>query len=329
MRNTKRGNVIKLYPGRSLNEKIDVEKRYTNIYPLLKHNGACEGTELYHKKAFENIDIVYAVDQGENFELILKDDNCDFGAIETASEENINKLSNALVRLAGEEVYQTKYQTDYAPSLMLSKEFQKVIKRIVGRKYYFILPNPTILIIAKYQQHTADYYLRLLQFLLEKSENEYKISDDVYLLDDGKISIVAKGRYMFNFKLGNKIDIKQERILKSREFLMHITPDFDNKKADSIWFGKQMDNFTDILKTKDNEEILQMFKKYISTKSVETIKLKQEYDWKKQVDELHTVEGGLINIHRIINKIPSTDMYYSENIDELISDFKVFYENNY
>ena len=90
-------------------------------------------------------------DVGEVFRFILNSDYVDFDKMKKAAWENLNKLSNILVRLDDAlNLFCLRYTTDYNASFLLSDSMQKQITKKVGRDYLFAIPSSTTLIIAKY-----------------------------------------------------------------------------------------------------------------------------------------------------------------------------------
>ena len=167
--------------------KID----YNNVYPLLKNRGFGRGEKdlgFYREQAFADIDIYYASDVGEVFRFILNSDYVDFDKMKKAAWENLNKLSNILVRLDDAlNLFCLRYTTDYNASFLLSDSMQKQITKKVGRDYLFAIPSSTTLIIAKF----CPEYISILKSLMAIDTDPNRISDKVYQYKGGKFDIAA------------------------------------------------------------------------------------------------------------------------------------------
>ena len=165
--------------------KID----YTNVYPLLKSRDFGKEDKnlgFYREQAFADIDIFYASDIGEVFRFILNSDDVDFDKMKKAAWENLNKLSNILVRLDGTlNLFCLRYNTDYNASFLLSESIQKQILKKVGQDYLFAIPSSTALVVAKYQPE----YIKIMESLIMVDKDPNKVSDKVYQYKDGKFDI--------------------------------------------------------------------------------------------------------------------------------------------
>lgn len=144
--------------------KID----YKNVYPMLKSRDFGErenNIQFYREQAFADIDTLYVTDAGEVFRFVLNSDDVDFEKVRKRAWENLNKLSNILVRLDDTlDIFCLRYSTDYNASFLLSDSLQKQIKRKVARDYLFAIPSSTTLILAKLRHEyikinrITDYY---------------------------------------------------------------------------------------------------------------------------------------------------------------------------
>jgi len=164
---------------------------YNNVYPLLKSRNFGKGEKdlrFCREQAFTDIDTLYVSDEGEVFRFVLESDDVDFDKIKKRAWENLNKLSNILVRLDDTlNIFCLRYSTDYNASFLLSDSLQKQIKRKVGQDYLFAIPSSTALVVAKYQPE----YIKIMESLIMVDKDPNKVSDKVYQYKDGKFDIAS------------------------------------------------------------------------------------------------------------------------------------------
>lgn len=164
---------------------------YNNVYPLLKSRNFGKGEKdlrFCREQAFTDIDTLYVSDEGEVFRFVLESDDVDFDKIKKRAWENLNKLSNILVRLDDTlNIFCLRYSTDYNASFLLSDSLQKQIKRKVGQDYLFAIPSSTALVVAKYQPE----YIKIMESLIMVDKDPNKISDKVYQYKDGRFDIAS------------------------------------------------------------------------------------------------------------------------------------------
>ncbi|SDZ00169.1 Uncharacterized protein YtpQ, UPF0354 family [Proteiniborus ethanoligenes] len=162
---------------------------YNNVFPLLKSRDFGKGEKdlrFCREQAFTDIDTLYVSDEGEVFRFVLESDDVDFDKIKKRAWENLNKLSNILVRLDDTlNIFCLRYSTDYNASFLLSDSLQKQIKRKVGKDYLFAIPSSTALVVAKYQPE----YIKIMESLIMVDKDPNKVSDKVYQYKDGKFDI--------------------------------------------------------------------------------------------------------------------------------------------
>ncbi|WP_165000774.1 DUF1444 family protein [Xylanivirga thermophila] len=162
---------------------------YNNVFPLLKSRDFGKGEKdlrFCREQAFTDIDTLYVSDEGEVFRFVLESDDVDFDKIKKRAWENLNKLSNILVRLDDTlNIFCLRYSTDYNASFLLSDSLQKQIKRKVGQDYLFAIPSSTALVVAKYQPE----YIKIMESLIMVDKDPNKVSDKVYQYKDGKFDI--------------------------------------------------------------------------------------------------------------------------------------------
>jgi uncharacterized protein YtpQ (UPF0354 family) len=186
-------NIKKLYikvANEVLNQykfKID----YKNVYPMLKSRDFGErenNIEFYREQAFADIDTLYVTDAGEVFRFVLNSDDVDFEKVEKRAWENLNKMTNPLVKLDKMlDIFCLKYSTDYNSTLLLSTTLQKQIYKKVGQEYLFAIPSSTTLIVAKLRPE----YIKIIESLIIVDKDPNKISDKVYQYKDGKFDIAS------------------------------------------------------------------------------------------------------------------------------------------
>lgn len=164
---------------------------YNNVFPLLKSRDFGKGEKdlrFCREQAFNDIDTLYVSDEGEVFRFVLESDDVDFDKIKKRAWENLNKLSNILVRLDDTlNIFCLRYSTDYNASFLLSDSLQKQIKRKVGKDYLFAIPSSTALVVAKYQPE----YIKIMESLIMVDKDPNKVSDKVYQYKDGKFDIAS------------------------------------------------------------------------------------------------------------------------------------------
>ncbi|ODM26928.1 hypothetical protein A7W90_12300 [Clostridium sp. Bc-iso-3] len=164
---------------------------YNNVYPLLKSRDFGKGEKdsgFYREQVFADIDTFYVSDEGEIFRFILNSDDVDFEKVKKRAWENLNKLSNILVRLDDAlNIFCLRYATDFNASFLLSDSMQKQIIKKVGRDYLFAIPSSTTLIIAKF----CPEYISILKSLMAIDTDPNRISDKVYQHKGGKFDIAA------------------------------------------------------------------------------------------------------------------------------------------
>ena len=186
-------NIKKLYikvANEVLNQykfKID----YNNVYPLLKGRDFGKGEKdlrFCREQAFADVDTLYVTDEGEIFRFIIESDDVDFDKIKKRAWENLNKLSNILVRLDDTlNIFCLRYSTDYNASFLLSDSLQKQIKRKVGKEYLFAIPSSTTLIVAKLRHE----YIKIIESLIMIDNDPNKVSDKVYRCKNGVLDIAS------------------------------------------------------------------------------------------------------------------------------------------
>ncbi|SKA92843.1 hypothetical protein SAMN05428976_1241 [Clostridium sp. USBA 49] len=78
--------------------KID----YDNVFPILKSKefGLKDNNlSFYNEDAFEDINAFYVSDMNEVFRFVLRTDDVDFNKLKKRAWENLNKLTNVLVKM--------------------------------------------------------------------------------------------------------------------------------------------------------------------------------------------------------------------------------------
>jgi len=157
---------------------------YANVYPILKRHdfGIKSKVKFYRKKAFLDIDILFVSAMGEIFRFFPTDAVVYFSLLERKAEENINKISAAIVPLdTGMQVYTLRYTTDYASSLLLSETMNKQIQRKIGDDILIAVPSNSFFLVAKFSYCNQ----QLLKYLVETDTDPNKVSNVVYRRKDG------------------------------------------------------------------------------------------------------------------------------------------------
>jgi len=164
---------------------------YNNVYPLLKSMNFGKGEndiQFYREQAFTDVDILYVSDMGETFRFILQTDDVDFYKMKKAAWENLNKMTNPLVKLDKMlDIFCLKYSTDYNSTLLLSTAIQNQIYKKVGCDYLFAIPSSTVLVVARY----CPEYIRILEALMTMDKDPNKISNKVYQYKNGIFDIAS------------------------------------------------------------------------------------------------------------------------------------------
>ena len=186
-------NIKKLYI-KIANEVLNQYKfkvDYNNVFPLLKSRDFGKGEknlDFCREQAFVDIDTLYVTDEGEIFRFVLESDDVDFDKIKKRAWENLNKITNPLVKLDKMlDIFCLKYSTDYNSTLLLSAALQKQIYKKVGEDYLFAIPSSTALVVAKYQPE----YIKIIESLIMIDKDPNVISDKVYQYKDGKFDIAV------------------------------------------------------------------------------------------------------------------------------------------
>lgn len=167
--------------------KID----YKNVYPMLKSRDFRQrenNIQFYREQAFADIDTLYVTDAGEVFRFVLNSDDVDFEKVRKRAWENLNKITNPLVKLDKMlDIFCLKYSTDYNSTLLLSTTLQKQIYKKVGQEYLFAIPSSTTLIVAKLRPE----YIKIIESLIMIDNDPNKVSNKVYQHKDGKFDIAS------------------------------------------------------------------------------------------------------------------------------------------
>jgi uncharacterized protein YtpQ (UPF0354 family) len=186
---------LKLYVG-IINDILNQYKfkiDYNSVYPFLKSMDFGKGEndiQFYREQAFTDIDVLYVSDMGETFRFILQTDDVDFEKVKKRAWENLNKLSNILVRLDDAlNIFCLRYATDFNASFLLSDSMQKQIIKKVGRDYLFAIPSSSTLLVAKYHLE----YIKIIKSMIIADKDPNRISGKVYRCKNGVFDIVDEG----------------------------------------------------------------------------------------------------------------------------------------
>jgi len=188
-------NIKKLYI-KVANEVLNQYKfkvDYNNVYPLLKSRNFGRGEKdlgFCREQAFADVETFYVTDAGEVFRFVLNSDDVDFEKVRKRAWENLNKITNPLVKLDKMlDIFCLKYSTDYNSTLLLSATLQKQIYKKVGHEYLFAIPSSTTLIVAKLRHE----YIKIIESLIMTDNDPNKVSNKVYQYKDGKFDIIGEG----------------------------------------------------------------------------------------------------------------------------------------
>ena len=145
----------------------------------------------YRKTLKLYVDIINDIlDMGETFRFILQTDDVDFEKVKKRAWENLNKLSNILVRLDDAfNIFCLRYATDFNASFLLSDSMQKQIIKKVGRDYLFAIPSSSTLLVAKYHLE----YIKIIKSLIIADKDPNRISDKIYQYKNGVFDIIDEG----------------------------------------------------------------------------------------------------------------------------------------
>lgn len=174
-------------------EQYNFSIDYNNVFPILKYNtfGSSNNNKnlsFYKEDAFEDISTFYVSDMNEVFRFVLRTDDVDFNKLKKRAWENLNKLTNVLVKMDKSlDIYTLRFTTYFNATLLLSSELQKQILKKVGQDYLFTISSATTLVIAKYKHE----YIRILESLIQIDNDPNKISDKVYRCTEGVYQIVS------------------------------------------------------------------------------------------------------------------------------------------
>lgn len=170
-----------------------------NVFPIIKEKSFKIDVheDFLHEDLFCNLVLYWVTDMGEVFRFVSTNDlnnaGIDINTLKIRSFDNLNKITNPLVKLDNSmDIYTLRFDTDYAATLFLSKHIQKQIKQKIGNDILFCMPSAVSLLCAKYNQSTFTTYTHILQQLIMTDNDVNKISDRIYRRDgNGKYSIIA------------------------------------------------------------------------------------------------------------------------------------------
>jgi uncharacterized protein YtpQ (UPF0354 family) len=172
-------------------EKCRFKVDYNKVYPFIKSKefGLEENVEFVRENLFLNLDILYAMDMGDTFRFILKNDTYDFTKLKQSAYDNLNMFSMGLQKLDEDlEIYSVPFPTDYSSSHFLLEKMKKLIERKVGKNYLFAIPSSTTLFVAKYYPK----YIEVLRALNNVDPDPHKVASDIYVCRNGKYDYAEK-----------------------------------------------------------------------------------------------------------------------------------------
>ncbi|WP_310442640.1 DUF1444 family protein [Tissierella sp.] len=168
-----------------------------NVYPLIKSKSFKIQKEYICEDLFCDLSVYWVTDFEDVFRFVSTEDmesaNIDINTLKIESRNNLNKMTNPLVRLDNShKIYTLRFDTDYAATLFLSENIQEQIKRKIGNDILFCMPSSMTLLCAKYQKLSYKTYTHILKQLIAIDNDVNKISDKIYRRNkDGKYSIIA------------------------------------------------------------------------------------------------------------------------------------------
>lgn len=178
-------------------EKCRFRVDYNKVYPFIKSKefGLEENVEFVRENLFLNLDILYAMDMGDTFRFILKNDTYDLTKLKQSAFDNLSMFSMGLRKLDEDvEIYSNPYPTDYSASYFLLKKMKKLIERKIGKNYLFTISSSTTLFVAKYNPA----YLELLKTLISVDPDPNKVTNEIYVCRNGRYDYAEKRE---NFKI--------------------------------------------------------------------------------------------------------------------------------
>lgn len=172
-------------------EKCRFKVDYNKVYPFIKSKefGLEENVEFVRENLFLNLDVLYAMDMGDTFRFILKNDTYDFTKLKQSAFDNLNMFSLGLQKLDEDlEIYSVPYPTDYSSSYFLTEKMKKLIERKIGKNYLFAISSSSTLFVAKYNPS----YIELLKALVNVDPDPHKATSNIYVCRKGKYDYADK-----------------------------------------------------------------------------------------------------------------------------------------
>lgn len=172
---------------KSLKEEFDKRRfkiDYTKVYPLIKSKdfGIDEDIDFIRDDLFLDLDVLYAMDMGETFRFVLRDDKYDYKKLKESAYKNLERVSTGLVKLDKDlDIYSVAFLTDYSSSLILLNNMKQQIQRKVGTNHLLAIPSSTSLLVARNNYKYTD----ILKTLIDVDPDPHKVSTHIYRFKDG------------------------------------------------------------------------------------------------------------------------------------------------
>lgn len=176
-------------------EKCRFKVDYNKVYPFIKSKefGLNENVEFAREDLFLDLDVLYAMDMGETFRFILKNDIYDFIKLKKSALDNLNMFSLGLQKLDEDlEIYSVPFHTDYSSSYFLLEKMKKLIERKVGKNYLFAIPSSSTMFVAKYNLS----YIEVLKALINVDPDLHKVTNKIYVCRNGRYDYAEAGEIL-------------------------------------------------------------------------------------------------------------------------------------
>lgn len=160
---------------------------YDDVLPIikLKDFGSNADVEFISESLGLNTDlsIFYVQDMGEMFRFITETDASDYDKLRRYAMYNINKMTNKIEKLdPAVSIYSFRFATDNNASLILNDSIKKQLEKRLGKIYYFMLISENTALFSA----PIPTYIPVLKNLSLIDANPHKISDKVYICDNGE-----------------------------------------------------------------------------------------------------------------------------------------------
>ncbi|MDF2677641.1 MAG: hypothetical protein K0Q97_1966 [Bacillota bacterium] len=179
---------------KSFNKELDKTRfkvDYNKVYPFIRPIGFGKEshTKLLRENLFLNLEVLYAVDSGENFRFIYEADNYNLNVLKESSIKNLNKTFSEISKIdINFEVYTIPVLNVYSASYFLLDNMKKEIENKIGKNYLFAIPSSSTILICKYNPSN----IGILKELMKYFNNTDKVSDNIYKYFNGQYDYAEK-----------------------------------------------------------------------------------------------------------------------------------------